>query len=123
MKIDNINSLALAYLGDSVYDICIRKYLIESGICKVNELQKKSIKYVSAKGQSAYLKEMIENNFFKEAELEIIYRARNHKSHKAPKNTDVSDYKNSTGFEALIGYLYLSDNKKRIQEILNYILE
>ena len=122
-NIDNLNSLTLAYLGDSIYDIYIRKSLIDKGITKVNKLQEESIKYVSAKGQSFYVKDMIGNNYFSDDEISVIHRARNHKSHKAPKNTDVSDYKYATGLEALIGYLYLNNNKDRIDEIMKYIME
>lgn len=117
----NLNSLALAYLGDSVYEIYIRKYLLDCNIVKVNELQKESIKYVSAKNQALFIKNMLDNNFFSEEEVNIIYRARNHKSHKS-KSTDIITYKYSTALEALIGYLYLNDNKKRIDEIMDYII-
>lgn len=118
----NKNMLVLAYLGDSIYETYIRKYLIDKGISKVKELQSESIKYVSAKGQANYLKEMIDNNFFSEEELNIITRARNHKSNHKPKNCDIITYKNATGFEALIGYLYLEEKIDRIEEIINYIL-
>lgn len=121
-KLDNINSLALAYLGDSIYEFYIRKFLIDKGILKVNELQKQAILYVSAKKQSEYLIKMIAEDFFDEDELLIIKRARNHKSH-ASKSTDIRTYKNSTGLEALIGYLYLNENKERIAEIMRYIVE
>ena len=116
-----INSLALAYLGDSIYEVYVREYLLKQNIVKVNELQKNAVKYVSAKGQCRYLMSMIENNFLDEDELTIVTRARNHKSHTSPKNTDIVTYKYSTGFEALIGYLYLSNNKSRIDDIMNYI--
>lgn len=115
------NMLVLAYLGDSIYETYIRKYLISIGICKVKELQKESIKYVSAKGQAYYLKEMIDNNFFNEEELNIIKCARNHKNNHKPKNCDIITYKYATGLEALIGYLYYQNNIARIEEIMNYI--
>ena len=118
----NKNMLVLAYLGDSIYETYIRKHLIDKGIAKVKELQSESIKYVSAKGQANYLKEMIDNNFFSEEELNIIICARNHKSNHKPKNCDIITYKNATGFEALIGYLYLEGKITRIEEIVNYIL-
>ena len=120
-KIENINVLALAYLGDSIYEVFIREYLLEKGIVKVNDLQKEAISYVSAKKQSEYLMNMMEANFFLDSEIDIIKRARNHKSH-ASKSTDIRTYKNSTGLEALIGYLYLTKNEKRIEEIMNYIV-
>ena len=118
----NLNSLTLAYLGDAIYEIYIRKYLISKNIVKVNELQKGAIKYVSAKNQAKFLKELIDNNFFTEEELDIIKRARNHKSHSS-KSTDIITYKHSTALEAIIGYLYINNNTKRIDEIMNYIME
>ena len=118
----NKNMLVLAYLGDSVYEIVIRKYLVDRGISKVKELQSESIKYVSATGQAMYLKQMIDNNFLTEEELNIVKCARNHKNNHKPKNTDIITYKNATGLEALIGYLYLENKMSRIEEIMNYIL-
>ena len=114
----NKNVLALAYLGDSIYEVYIRKYLIDQGIEKVNTLQKEATNYVSAKSQCKYLTQLMEENFFTEEELNIIYRARNHKGSRHPKNTDIITYKYSTGFEALIGYLYLENNISRIEEII-----
>lgn len=118
----NKNMLVLAYLGDSVYEIYIRKYLIDKNINKVKELQKESIKYVSAKGQAMYLKKMIDDSFLTEEELSIVRCARNHKNNHNPKNTDVVTYKNATGLEALIGYLYLNNKKDRINDIMDYIV-
>ena len=118
-KID-INSLSLAYLGDAVYELYIRLYLLDSNK-KVGDLQKEAVKYVSAKAQSKFLDSMIENKFLTEEELNIIKRARNHKSH-ASKSTDIITYKKSTGLEALIGYLKLTNNNKRIDEIMKYIV-
>ena len=119
----NKNMLALAYLGDSVYELYIRKYLVDKGISKVNELQNEAIKYVSAKSQSKYLKELIDKNLLIEEEINIVKCARNHKSNHKPKNCDVITYNWSTGLEALIGYLYLENKIDRIEEIINYIKE
>jgi ribonuclease-3 family protein len=113
--------LVLAYLGDSVYELYIRKFLVDKGICKVNELQKESIKYVSAKSQSNYLKELMDNNLLTDEEINIVKCARNHKSNHKPKNCDIITYNWATGFEALIGYLYLENKIDRIEEIVNYI--
>lgn len=118
----NRNVLALAYLGDSIYEVYIRKYLLDKGIEKVDELQKESINYVSAKNQSKFLLNMIDNNFFNDDEIDIIKRGRNHKS-RNPKHVDVATYHNATGLETLIGYLYLEGNTKRIDEIMEYILK
>ena len=117
-----INSLVLAYLGDTIYEDYIKEYLIRSGIGNVNDLQNASIKFVSAKAQSEILKRLISEDFFSDEELTIIKRARNHKSISHPKNCDIVTYRYATGFEALIGYLKLEGNIKRIEEIINKIL-
>ncbi|MBQ7104756.1 MAG: ribonuclease III [Bacilli bacterium] len=122
MSINEINVLVLAYLGDTIYEDYIRKYLINKNIAKVNDLQKEASNYVSAKAQASFLKSMIENNFFFEEELSIIRRARNYKSNSHPKNCDIVTYKHATALEAVIGYLELSNNRTRIDEIMNNIL-
>ena len=116
------NVLVLAYLGDAIYEVYIRKYLIDKNIVKVDNLQKEAIKYVSAKAQAKIINNLIEKNILTEEELEIFKRARNHKGTRHPKNTDIVTYKHSTGFEAIIGYLYLED-KERLNKIINTILE
>lgn len=123
MNIDTINVLVLAYLGDTIYEDYIREYLIKKGINNVNDLQKQSINYVSAKSQSSFLKKLIDCNFFTEEELTIIKRARNHKAKSSSKNCDIVTYKYATGFEALIGYLKLNNNIERIESIMNEILK
>ena len=122
MSVLEINVLVLAYLGDTIYEDYIRRFFINKGINNVNELQKESLKYVSAKGQSNYLEMMINDDFFTDEEIDVIKRARNNTSKSHPKNTDIITYKLATGLEALIGYLDLADNNKRIDEIMNKIL-
>lgn len=118
-----MNSLVLAYIGDAIYEVYIRKFLIEKNIIKVNSLQKQAIKYVSAKGQCLFVTKLLEQNLLKTDEQEIFYRARNHKSNSHPKNTDIITYKYATGFEAVIGYLYLKSDIKRMEEIINFCLK
>ena len=118
----NKNMLVLAYLGDSIYETYIRKYLISEGFCKVKDLQAESIKYVGAKGQANYLKNMIESKYLTDEELNIVMCARNHKNNHKPKNCDIVTYKYATGLEALIGYLYYKNDNKRIEEIMDYII-
>lgn len=114
------NILTLAYLGDAVFELYVREYLINKNITKVKELQEKAIEYVSAKNQVRILEEI--NNKLTDEEKEIIKKGRNAKSHKAPKNTDILTYKHATGFETLIGYLYLN-NKQRLDELIKKIWE
>jgi ribonuclease-3 family protein len=123
MNVLEINPLVLAYLGDSIYEQYIREYLIRCGIRKVNELQNKAKDYVSAKSQSAILEYLIDNNILTDEEIDLVRRARNTKVNSHPKNTDILTYKHATALEALIGYLYLNNNKSRIDEIINHILE
>jgi len=123
MNIKEINPLVLAYLGDSVYEVKIRKYLIEKNICKVNDLQNESKKYVSAVNQAKFLEILTEKDIFSGEEIDIIKRARNTKVNSHPKHTDILTYKHATALEALIGYLYMQNDYDRIAEILKYILE
>ena len=116
------NSLTLAYMGDAIYEVYVRRYLIDKGIVKVKELQAESIKYVSASSQAKYLKELIEKELLNEEELQIVITARNHKNNHKPKNCDIITYKYATGLEALIGYLYFENKKNRIDDIMKYIL-
>ena len=122
MRIEQINVLVLAYLGDTIYEDYIREYLIGLGINNVNDLQKESVKYVSAKGQAKFLKELMDSEFFNEDEISVIKRARNHKTISHPKSCDIVTYKHATAFEALIGYLKLQNKIERINEIINKIL-
>ncbi len=119
----NKNMLVLAYLGDSIYEVYIRKYLVDKGISKVKDLQAESIKYVSAKSQASYLKELMDNNLLTEDEINIVKCARNHKNNHKPKNCDIITYNWATGFEALIGYLYLENKIDRVEEIIDYIIK
>ena len=118
----NMNSLALAYLGDAVYELYIRKYLTKKGNFKVKDLQSMAVNYVSAKSQASYLDKMLQNNLLTEKEQEIVRRARNHKVLSHPKNTSIITYKKATGLEALLGYLEIKNNKPRIIEIMKYIV-
>ena len=122
MNVLEINVLVLAYLGDTIYEDYIRKYLILKGIGNVNALQQEATCYVSAKSQAKFLTHLMDKKFFTQEELDVIMRARNYKSNSHPKNCDIVTYKYATGLEALIGYLELIDRKDRIDEIMSYIL-
>ena len=121
MDVRNINVLVLAYLGDTIYEYYVRKYLIDK-YSNVNDLQSNSIKYVSAKGQKQFVLDLIDEGFFNEEEMDVIKRARNNSSSSHPKNCDIVTYKYATGLEALIGYLELINKRSRIEEIMNKIL-
>lgn len=120
-NIDTLNALALAYLGDGVYEVYIRLYLLKQGIVKVNDLQKKAVPFVSAKGQASFIERLIKENKLNEEEIGVVYRARNHKVSSHPRNTDIVTYKWATGLEALVGYLFIEKKNERINEIMEII--
>lgn len=115
------SSLVLAYMGDAVYEKSVREYVVKQGVCKNGALHKKSIKYVSANGQS-YAVKMLEEKLT-EDELDVVRRGRNANPHSSAKNADIVDYKYATGFEALIGYLYLTEQYERMEEIIVAAIE
>ena len=119
--ISQMSPLVLAYMGDAVYEKFIREYVIRQGLCKNGLLHKKSIKYVSAKGQAQILKEI--EDFLTDEEKDIVRRGRNSNPHSTAKNADIVEYKYATGFEALIGWLYLNEKGERLEEILKKCVE
>lgn len=116
-----MQNLITAYLGDAVYELYVREYLIKKGLSNVNDLQKESLNYVSATSQKNILEDLINNNILTEEELDIVRKGRNAPSHKS-KSTDIVTYHKATGFECLIGYLY-TNNKERLEEIMKGILK
>ncbi len=123
MQAKEVNVLVLAYLGDTIYENYVRKYLINKKIANVNDLQKEAVNYVCAKKQAFFLKRMLDEQFLSDFEISIVKRARNYKTTSHPKSCDVVTYKYATGLEGLIGYLELDNKRERIDEIMNFILE
>lgn len=122
MNVLEINSLVLAYLGDTVYEGYVREYLINQRILNVGDLQKASLNYVSAKRQAYFLEQLMNRNFFTEEELDVLHRARNYRSGRHPKNCDILTYKHATALEAIIGYLHYLNREERVKEIMDFIL-
>ncbi len=116
-----LNPLVLAYVGDSVYDTFVRTLLVSSGYGHVSKLHKLSIQFVKAKAQADILGKI--NELLTSEEQDIARRGRNTKSSTIPKNADISDYRHATGFEALIGYLYLTGQIDRLMEVIRLIVE
>ena len=121
MRPELINSLILAYLGDAYFELLVREYLIrEVNIAKPHEYQRHAIRFVSAKSQMAFMAKAIENGWLSEAEINMYKRGRNTKN--GSKN-ETEAHRHSTGFEAIIGHLYLVENKTRIMEIFELYKE
>ncbi|CEG25234.1 Mini-ribonuclease 3 [Bacillus sp. B-jedd] len=113
-----LNSLALAYMGDAVLEIYVRRHLLQCGRVKPHRLHADATRYVSAKAQSQILFYFLESEVLTEEELAVVKRGRNAKSGSVPKNTDVVTYRHSTAFEALMGSLYLAGNISRLEELI-----
>lgn len=120
---DQLNGLTLAYIGDSVYELHIRHYLVKRGIVRPNELHQRAVKFVSGKSQAQIIYHLLEKEFFSEKEKQMIRRGRNAKTTSVPKNIRIRDYRHSTGFEALIGYHYLKNNTERLDEIFTQAIQ
>lgn len=116
-EVKMLSPLVWAYIGDSVYEMFIRVNLVNHSNAKPHKLHIESIQYVKAKAQADTLKKLQE--YLTEAEIDIVKRGRNVQNHHVAKNANVADYSMSTAFEALIGYLYLTKQDERLQEILN----
>lgn len=123
VDLKQLNSLALAYMGDAVYEVYVRHHLLAKGKTKPHQLHREATKYVSAKAQANLLKKMIEQQFLTEEEQSVAKRGRNAKSGTIPKNTDVQTYRHSTAFETLIGYLYLSHEIERLEQTINQAIK
>lgn len=118
-----LNGTSLAYIGDSVLELFIRKHLLNKNITKVNDLHKLAIKYTSGESQAKIVDYLLENELLTENEIVIYKRGRNTKSNQHRKNISDASHNKSTGLEALIGYLHLSGLNDRLNDILNYIIE
>ena len=115
---DSYSPLTLAYIGDCVYELTIRTLLVNKGNAPVNKLDKKASELAKAPTQSRMISMLVENELLTEAELAVYRRGRNAKSFSTAKNATVSDYRRATGFEALIGWLYLKGESERALDII-----
>ena len=121
LDINQISPLVWAYIGDSVYEQYIRNYLVTNTKYKPHKLHIEATKFVKAAAQANILQQLEEN--LTEEEKEVVRRARNTKNHHLPKNSNVQEYMYATAFEGLIGYLHLSKNTTRLNEILELSLK
>lgn len=112
-----VSNQTLAFIGDAVYNVYIRTYLASKSNMQTGILHRQSIKYVSAKAQAKIIDKIVEN--LSEDEINIYKRGRNTNITTVSKNVDVIEYKKATGFEALIGELYIQKKIVRLEEIIN----
>ncbi|CAR40799.1 Mini-ribonuclease 3 [Streptococcus uberis] len=123
VDVNLINGIALAFEGDAVYSYYIRKHLIFSGQTKPSQLHHMATRYVSAKAQASLIQKMLEAQLLTEKEEDIYRRGRNSHSHTKAKNADVVTYRMSTGFEAVMGYLDMTDQKDRLETLINWCIQ
>ena len=119
-KADGMPPLALAYLGDAVFELCVRRYIVEHYDFSVNEMNEYARGLVNAAAQADMCRRV--SGVLTEDEAAVLKRGRNAKSKNAPKNVDVMDYRYATGLEALFGYLYLKGEGERVRELFSMCL-
>lgn len=121
-KPSQFSPLSLAYIGDGVYELFVRTRVMEEHEnMPAYKLHKKTVQYVKAHSQSNSIEAMLPQ--LTEDEEAVYKRGRNAKSNTSPKNADMMEYRRATGFEALLGYLYLSDESARLYELMNIAYE
>lgn len=118
IDVKQLNALALAYMGDAVYEQAVREHLLRSGRVKPQILHKEATRFVSAKAQASIILTMKEQQFLTEEEQAVMRRGRNAKAGSVPKNTDVTTYNYSSAFEAVLGYVYLLGQQERLTELI-----
>lgn len=123
LNVKQLNSLALAYIGDAVYEVHVRHYLIKSGRIRPNDLHQEAVSFVAATAQAAIIHDWLDRDLLSDEEAAVVRRGRNAKSHSTPKNMPIHAYRYATAFEALIGYHFLLDNEVRLTELLDLALE
>ncbi|MBO5371933.1 MAG: ribonuclease III [Lachnospiraceae bacterium] len=112
VDIRTYSPLTLAYIGDGIFDLVIRSIVVGQGNTRANELHRKTSRIVKAHTQAEIIEKLLP--LLTEEEIDIYRRGRNAKSPTMAKNATMADYRKATGFEALMGYLYLSDQFERI---------
>ena len=119
---EQMQALARAYIGDSIYDIMSREYVMKNHLGKINDLHRTVSTLVSARAQASFMKHILENNILTDIEESIYIRGKNQKNNSKAKNASIMEYKLATGLEAVFGYLYLEKNFERLEEMFNYII-
>lgn len=123
MQANMYNGMSLAYIGDAVYEVYVRKHALTKGLTKVNDLHKFVIEFTSSEAQANSVYKLLNDNVLTDDEILIYKRGRNSHVHSVRKNVDIKTYLDATGFEAIIGYLYLIGNIKRLEDLIAKVLD
>ena len=122
-RLRSLSPVIMAYIGDAVYELYVRKLLISQGPEKISKLHKQAVSCVNASTQAKLYHYLEEHQLLTEEELAIIRRGRNAKTGQSPKNADITDYRHSTGLECLVGYLHLKGEEERLEQLLGYLAD
>lgn len=120
-NLNTIPTLNLAFIGDGVFDLLVREYLVKSGSARVGELNKAKVELVNCKSQAEMMQTLLPQ--LTGEETEIYKRGRNTKVNSASKHSTLSDYHTATGLEALFGWLYLSGEDARLRELFSLVIQ
>lgn len=119
MDARQLNGAALAYIGDAVYELAVRRHLIQAGLTGANDLHRAAVKYVGAVGQAQVMRYWLsQENFLNPEEIRYYKRGRNHKANTKAKHASIADYRQATGFESLLGYLFLTQQASRLEALM-----
>jgi ribonuclease-3 family protein len=119
-----MNTTALAYLGDAIYEVYVRKYIVDTGVGHADSLHRAAVRFVNAGAQAGVMKALLDSGEIvsDEDEKTLVRRARNKKSASKPKNAAPMDYKWATAFEALLGYYYITEQTRKIEDTILFAL-
>lgn len=117
MRPEDLSGPNLAFMGDAVLSLYVRKWLLEQGYRRSGDLQRLSVGFVSANAQARFMQALLDDGGLTDEELDVYKRARNHSGGSRAKNADVVTYRVATGFEALLGYWYLTGNQERLEQV------
>lgn len=124
MEAHLLNGAALAYMGDAVYESYVRQHVLASGITQANKLHRAAIKYVEASGQAYVMQHWIASDtFLTEAEIDMYRRGRNYKANTKAKNASIQDYRQASGFESLLGWLFLDQQIDRLETLIKQAIQ
>lgn len=123
VNVNLINGIALAFEGDAIYSVYVRRHLIFQGQTKPSQLHRIATHYVSAKAQANLAQKLLDQGLLTEDEEAIYKRGRNAHTNTKAKNTDIITYKMSTGFEAVLGYLHMTDQIERLEELIDWCIK
>ena len=122
-NIRNMNTTALAFLGDAVYEVYVRQHVLEQEKVHVDRLHRLAVKYVRADGQARVVKRLLAEGLLTEEEQAVFKRGRNANVHSIPQHASRAQYQQATALEALLGWLYLNGRRERINELFNIMME